>query len=111
MLITIAFIILQVFNHRLFQATQQLKKSYFPENRASINIDRILNDTYWQNVPRVIGFTYERPEPVRMGINVDWEHQRTGEYSWGYNLRVNEFHESNGHLVDILLSSQKRKSD
>ena len=46
--------------------------------------------------------------PVRMGINLDREQQRTGERSWWCNLGVNEFRENDGHWMDVLPPPRKR---
>ncbi|MDE0482412.1 MAG: DUF5916 domain-containing protein [Candidatus Poribacteria bacterium] len=47
-------------------------------------------------------------EPVRMGINLDREQQRTGERSWWCNLGVQEFRENDGHWLDVLPPPRKR---
>lgn len=47
-------------------------------------------------------------EPVRMGINLDREQQRTGERSWWCNLGVQEFRENDGHWIDVLPPPRKR---
>ena len=48
-------------------------------------------------------------KPVRMGINIDREQQRTGERSWWCNLGVNEFRENDGHWIDVLPPPRKRE--
>ena len=48
-------------------------------------------------------------KPIRMGINFDRGHQRTGERSWWCNLGVNEFRENDGHWLDVLPPSRKRE--
>ena len=48
-------------------------------------------------------------QPVRMGINLDREQQRTGERSWWCNLGVNEFRENDGHWIDVLPPPRKRE--
>ncbi len=48
-------------------------------------------------------------KPVRMGINLDREQQRTGERSWWCNLGVNEFRENDGHWIDVLPPPRKRE--
>ncbi len=48
-------------------------------------------------------------KPIRMGINIDREQQRTGEKSWWCNLSVNEFRENDGHWVDVLPPPRKRE--
>ena len=47
-------------------------------------------------------------EPIRMGINLDREQQRTGERSWWCNLGVQEFRENDGHWIDVLPPPRKR---
>jgi len=47
-------------------------------------------------------------EPVRMGINLDREQQRTGERSWWCNLGVQEFRENDGHWIDVLPPPRER---
>ena len=48
-------------------------------------------------------------QPIRMGINLDREQQRTGERSWWCNLGVNEFRENDGHWMDVLPPPRKRE--
>ena len=48
-------------------------------------------------------------KPIRMGINVDRWHQRTGEKSWWSNLGVNHFQENDGHWIDVLPPPRKRE--
>lgn len=47
-------------------------------------------------------------QPIRIGINFERSQQRTGEHSWWCNIGVNEFHENDGHWVDVLLPPRKR---
>ena len=47
-------------------------------------------------------------EPIRMGINLDREQQRTGERSWWCNLGVQEFRENDGHWIDVLPPPRER---
>ncbi|MXV75064.1 carbohydrate binding family 9 domain-containing protein [Candidatus Poribacteria bacterium] len=48
-------------------------------------------------------------KPVRMGINLDREQQRTGERSWWCNLGVQEFRENDGHWIDVLPPPRTRE--
>ena len=48
-------------------------------------------------------------KPIRMGINLDREQQRTGERSWWCNLGVNEFRENDGHWMDVLPPPRQRE--